>query len=370
MVKVALPTLDEMIARACESYGPEAQDKISRAYRRAEEAHAGQKRASGEPYLTHCLAVAGLLSDLNLDPATIAAGLLHDVVEDSLITVHDLEVEFGQEVAMLVDGVTKLAPYDGISGQVRATLRTANPSRCARCSWPWATTSASCSSSWPTACTTCARSASAGGAAQAHRARDAGNLRPAGQPPGHLADQVGTGRPGAFATSTPNVQGDRRAHRRTASRPRSASSSRSSGSSSERLEDEGIEAEIIGPAQAHLQHLQEDGAQGLPFDQIYDVRAVRVIVDNVAHCYRARHRPQLWRPIPGEFDDYIATPKDNMYQPAHRGAGRRRQAARSADSHPRDARRSPSSASPRTGATKKAASATSSSSKRSPGCAA
>ena len=111
MVKVALPTLDEMIARACESYGPEAQDKISRAYARAEAAHASQKRVSGEPYLTHCLAVAGILSDLNLDPATIAAGLLHDVVEDSLITVHDLEVEFGQEVAMLVDGVTKLAPY-------------------------------------------------------------------------------------------------------------------------------------------------------------------------------------------------------------------------------------------------------------------
>ena len=107
-----------MIARACETYGPEAQDKISRAYRRAEEAHASKSAPAASRTSPIAWPSPGILSDLNLDPATIAAGLLHDVVEDSLITVHDLEVEFGQEVAMLVDGVTKLAPFDGISGQV------------------------------------------------------------------------------------------------------------------------------------------------------------------------------------------------------------------------------------------------------------
>ena len=84
MVKIPIPSLDEITARACETYGLEARDKINRAYARAEVTHANQRRESGEPYLTHCHAVAGILSDLNLDPATIAAGLLHDVVEDSL----------------------------------------------------------------------------------------------------------------------------------------------------------------------------------------------------------------------------------------------------------------------------------------------
>src|SRR5512136_1845965 len=117
MVNFVTPTLEEIIARACETYGSDAQDTILRAYARAEAAHSGQKRASNEPYIVHCLAVAGILSDLNLDPAALAAALLHDVVEDSLTTVQDLRAEFGQEVSMLVDGVTKLAQFDQASGR-------------------------------------------------------------------------------------------------------------------------------------------------------------------------------------------------------------------------------------------------------------
>ena len=81
---------------------------IAKAYQVAEEAHKGQKRKSGEPYIIHPLCVAIILADLELDKESIAAGLLHDVVEDTIMTTEELEKEFGSEVALIVDGVTKL----------------------------------------------------------------------------------------------------------------------------------------------------------------------------------------------------------------------------------------------------------------------
>src|SRR5450759_3665844 len=87
---------------------PEAElAPVARAYARAAAAHQGQMRASGEPYIQHSLAVAEILADMRLDSRTIMAGLLHDVVEDTSITLDELRQEFGDEVASLVDGVTK-----------------------------------------------------------------------------------------------------------------------------------------------------------------------------------------------------------------------------------------------------------------------
>ena len=97
-------------------------DLIRRAYDLAVVAHANQERASGEPYVVHSLAVAQLLAELHLDPATIAAGLLHDVVEDTIVTIEDLRQDFGQEVAKLVDGVTKLEQIDQLSQMSQRTL--------------------------------------------------------------------------------------------------------------------------------------------------------------------------------------------------------------------------------------------------------
>jgi Guanosine polyphosphate pyrophosphohydrolases/synthetases len=81
---------------------------IMRAYQFAEQAHSGQRRASGEPYITHCVAVAAILAEMRVPPAVIIAGLLHDIVEDTNRTLADIRREFGDEVAHLVDGVTKL----------------------------------------------------------------------------------------------------------------------------------------------------------------------------------------------------------------------------------------------------------------------
>ena len=121
------------------SYLPDAdQEMVARAHEVAELAHRGQARLSGEPYIEHPLAVAGLLADLRLDADTLAAAILHDTVEDTEVTRDDLERDFGAEVAKLVDGVTKLGKI-----HVR-TQEQARPRTSARCSWPWPRTSGSC----------------------------------------------------------------------------------------------------------------------------------------------------------------------------------------------------------------------------------
>ena len=95
-------------------------DLLAHAYQFSAEAHAGQVRNSGEPYVTHCVEVAKILADLQLDSVTVASGLIHDVVEDTKVTVADVEREFGPEVAGIVDGMTKIAKLPtGTSSQER-----------------------------------------------------------------------------------------------------------------------------------------------------------------------------------------------------------------------------------------------------------
>src|SRR3990172_6398235 len=88
---------------------------IQRAYKVANKAHEGQKRASGEPYINHCLAVSVILAELRVPPAVVAAGLLHDTVEDTDISLSDIRADFGEEIAKLVDGVTKLTQLPRVS---------------------------------------------------------------------------------------------------------------------------------------------------------------------------------------------------------------------------------------------------------------
>ncbi|HLE73192.1 MAG TPA: HD domain-containing protein, partial [Anaerolineales bacterium] len=98
-----------------ERYTPADQDLLQRAYHFAAKAHKGQKRVSGEPYINHCLAVAIILAELHVPPVVVAAGLLHDTVEDTSVTLQDLLSEFGEDVAKLVDGVTKLSQLPRVS---------------------------------------------------------------------------------------------------------------------------------------------------------------------------------------------------------------------------------------------------------------
>ncbi|MDX1436481.1 MAG: HD domain-containing protein, partial [Anaerolineales bacterium] len=107
--------INNLIDLLPEDFSPADRDLVMRAYETAEQAHKGQKRASGEPYVNHCLAVAAILTEYRVPAEVIAAGLLHDSVEDTDITLEDLERDFGSEVATLVDGVTKLTTLPRVS---------------------------------------------------------------------------------------------------------------------------------------------------------------------------------------------------------------------------------------------------------------
>src|SRR5215510_7690523 len=110
----AIP-LERLLEQLPENYTLSDRELIQRVYRVAEEAHREQKRHSGEPYINHCLAVASILADLRVPPEVVAAGLLHDTVEDTAITLNDIRREFGDTIAVLVDGVTKLTNLPRVS---------------------------------------------------------------------------------------------------------------------------------------------------------------------------------------------------------------------------------------------------------------
>jgi guanosine-3',5'-bis(diphosphate) 3'-pyrophosphohydrolase len=105
--------IEDLTKIISDNYSQTDRELALRAYRVAEEAHREQKRASGEPYINHCIAVATILTEMHVPPEVIAAGLLHDTVEDTEITLHDLRRDFGDEIANLVDGVTKLTQLPG-----------------------------------------------------------------------------------------------------------------------------------------------------------------------------------------------------------------------------------------------------------------
>ena len=107
--------IDSLMEVLPDTYSVVDRELILKAYRFAEQAHAGQKRASGEPYVTHCVAVAAILAEMRVPPAVVIAGLLHDTVEDTSVTLSDIRSEFSDEIANLVDGVTKLTNLPRVS---------------------------------------------------------------------------------------------------------------------------------------------------------------------------------------------------------------------------------------------------------------
>ncbi|MBU4352975.1 MAG: HD domain-containing protein, partial [Nanoarchaeota archaeon] len=115
-MKAASPlSLEELVKDLPDNYTNADRELVQRAYRLAERVHNGQKRASGEPYINHCLAVAAILAGLHMPADVVAAGLLHDTVEDTSVTLVDLRRDFGESIAKLVDGVTKLTQLPRVS---------------------------------------------------------------------------------------------------------------------------------------------------------------------------------------------------------------------------------------------------------------
>ena len=291
---------------------------IKRAYELAEAAHEGQTRASGEPYVQHCLAVAQILAELGMDGPTIAAGLLHDTVEDSAISVEDLRQDFGDEVAKLVNGVTKLEEIGKLSHLGRRELEDKEAENLRKMFL---------------AMVDDVRVVLIKLADRLHNMRTLGALPPERQRRfaretleifAPLANRLGIWRIKweledlGFRYLAPSKYKEIAAliDERRADRERYIA--RIVEILQRKLREEGIKAEVTGRPKHIYSIYKKMERKGLPFEKIYDVRGVRIIVDTVKDCYAALGIVHsLWRPIPGEFDDFIATPKDNMYQSLH-----------------------------------------------------
>ena len=285
--------------------------------KKAEQAHEGQVRKSGEPYFTHCVAVAHILAELHLDAEAIAAALLHDVLEDTDITREELENEFGHDVSRLVDGVTKLTnlPFKPDNG--RRTLRELEYIR-----------------KMLLAMGDDVRVVLVKLADRLHNMRTLGYMPPEKQKRtaqatldifAPLANRLGIWQfkweleDLSFRYLNPNEYkqlASQIAERRT---DREKYMAALIGVVRDELAKHGIQDATVTGRPKHIYSIyRKMQRKQLPFEQIFDVRAVRVIVENTPDCYLALgiiH--SLWRPIPGEFDDYIAGPKDNFYQSLH-----------------------------------------------------
>lgn len=291
---------------------------IIEAYELADAAHVDQRRASGEPYLYHCLEVANVLAELRLDAPTIAAGLLHDVVEDSLVSVEDLQRDFGNVVADLVDGVTKLGEIElSTMGQLSFDEKESESLR-----------------KMFMAMFSDVRVVLIKLADRLHNMRTLGALpeerrhriaRETLEIFAPLANRLGIWQwkweleDLGFRYLNPRryreiaqLIAERRPLRETAIQHYIELLR-------ERLAEVGIPSADISGRPKHIYSIHRKMEhKGLPFDQIYDIRGVRVTVADVEQCYQVLGIVHgLWRPIPGEFDDYIATPKDNLYRSLH-----------------------------------------------------
>ncbi|MEO7110728.1 MAG: bifunctional (p)ppGpp synthetase/guanosine-3',5'-bis(diphosphate) 3'-pyrophosphohydrolase, partial [Polyangiaceae bacterium] len=305
------------------SYQPSADaDLIERAYGFAMKAHEGQKRKSGEPYFTHPASVAGVIADLRLDTASVCAGLLHDCVEDTLATIEDLEREFGDEVAFLVDGVTKLSQINFTSREDRQAenfrkmvvamardIRVLLVKLCDRLD-NMRTLDAMAPE------------------AQDRIARETMDIY------APLANRLGIARIKceledlSFQYLEPQPWHDLTDKIRKTSQERDKYIADVVKTLSQKLAKQGFASEVTGRAKHLYSIYRKMQAQQCEYDQVYDAIAFRVIVETVADCYATLgviH--SQWTPVPGRFKDYVALPKPNMYQSLHTtviGPGRER----------------------------------------------
>ncbi len=297
--------------------GPEL-DLVHRAYEHAVRAHDGQMRASGEPYVVHSVEVARLLAELGLDHHAVAAGLLHDVVEDTEWTVDDLRERFDAEIAYLVDGVTKLAYIDTMS---KATGRDMEAQEAESLRKMFLAMVDDVRVVLIKLADRLHNMRTLGSLSQERRERIALETLEIFAP---LANRLGIWQmkweledlglrhydPETYYQIAGLID-EKRPERETYIQKVSAELQA-------RLRLEGVAAEVEGRPKHIYSIYRKMRRKDVEFDQIYDVRGLRIIVDSVQDCYAALgiiH--SLWKPIPGQFDDFIATPKDNMYQSLH-----------------------------------------------------
>lgn len=286
---------------------------VEKAYRIAKNAHEGQLRKSGEPYIIHPLCVAIILADLELDKESITAGILHDVVEDTVMTSEELAQEFGEEVELLVNGVTKLGQLNYSKDKVEVQAENLRKMFLAMAKD--------------------IRVILIKLADRLHNMRTLQHMKPEKQKEkaretmeiyAPLAQRLGISKIKielddlSLKYLQPDVYYDLVDKVALTKGKREEFVSAIVSEVKERIEEAGIKAQIGGRVKHFFSIYKKMVNQDKTIEQIYDLFAVRIIVDTVKDCYASLgviH--EMYKPIPGRFKDYIAMPKPNMYQSLH-----------------------------------------------------
>ena len=302
--------VDQLVRTVRANYPRADLSVIERAYTVAERAHRGQKRRSGEPYITHPIAVSQILADLGVAPVAIAAALLHDTVEDTEYTLQQLTAEFGEEIAMLVDGVTKLDKVKyGDSAQAETVrkmvvamskdirvlvIKLADRLHNAR-TWGFVS-----------------------GDSAKRKAQETIEIY------APLAHRLGIQsikselEDLSFAVLKPKLYAEIQNLVSQRNPQRDELVGDVIGSIETDLRDAKIRGEVTGRPKELYSIYQKMIVRGRDFDDIYDLVGIRVLVSSIRDCYAVLGAVHArWTPIPGRFKDYIATPKFNLYQSLH-----------------------------------------------------
>ena len=306
--------LYDHLIRTIRNYHPSTDlSVIEKAYRVAYEAHKDQKRKSGEPYIIHPICVAIILAELELDKETIVAGILHDVVEDTVLTTEELREQFGDEVALLVDGVTKLTQLNYSTDKVELQAENLRKMFLAMAKD--------------------IRVILIKLADRLHNMRTMQYQTPPKQIEksretmdiyAPIAQRLGISKLKtelddlSLQYLEPEAYKDLENKLNSKKEEREAFIADIISEVSRQVKDAGIEAKIDGRVKHFFSIYRKMVNQNKTFDQIYDIFAIRIIVDSVKDCYATLgviH--EMYKPIPGRFKDYIAMPKANMYQSLH-----------------------------------------------------
>ncbi len=304
--------IEPLVARFTGPDQASAIDMVTRAYKVARDAHAGQRRKSGEPYIVHPVAVARIVAELGVDASTVAAALLHDAVEDTGVTLEELEAEFGPTVAALVDGCTKLdrLRFDSKEAQQAATFR-----------------------KMLVAMSKDLRVLIIKLADRLHNLRTVGAL-PAWKQARTAQETLDVYAPLAHRLGMQELKSQLEDLSFAAMHPKRYATidymvadraperdlflAQVVDDTRERLEAAGVSAEVKG-REKHLWSIYEKMlVKGRSFDEINDLVGVRVLVESVKDCYGVLGTIHSeWRPVQGRFKDYIAMPKFNNYRSLH-----------------------------------------------------
>ncbi len=285
---------------------------IRRAYDVAVEAHDGQVRVSGDPYIVHPVAVAAILADLGLDDATLAAALLHDAVEDTAVTLEEVRADFGTEVAAMVDGMTKLdrVRFENKEAQQAASMRKmlvamAKDIRVLLIKLADRLHNMRTLAALP----------------QEKQARIAQETLDVYAPLAHRLGISGVKwqlEDLAFATLYPKRYAEIEQMVSLRAPEREAYLAKVVAEVASRLAELKIDAQVTGRPKHSWSIYEKMVVKGREFDEIYDLMGIRVVVGSVKDCYAALGTLHaIWKPVQGRFKDYIAQPKFNLYQSLH-----------------------------------------------------